>query len=293
MRRIRTIKPEYFESETVSRVGIFARLLFIGLWTIADDAGRLRGATRLIASNLFAYDENVVEQVETALTDLENQNLIRRYLFNNSTYISISGWQKHQKIDRPSISKLPGPDDFDVTTELPANNSPKVLENFENNREVSSNAREGSTTDLDQEVDRDQDQDCGKTRSVTRETRAKTACRIPADWTLSDADRQYALAQGLRPEPVAEAFFDYWRASGSPNAAKLDWQAAWRTWCRNQTQRTLVNTTNLTPNASASARADATAANQRRMQEIEKKFAPYLPTHQCPFDSRTVDGDIL
>lgn len=65
-------------------------------------------------------------------------------------------------------------------------------------------------------------------------TKPKRAMRLPDDWTVSEAGRAYANGLGLNPDKVAEAFTDYWRAQGGSNARKLDWDAAYRTWCRRQ-----------------------------------------------------------
>ena len=42
MPRIRTIKPEFPQSETIGRLSRDARLLFLQLFTLVDDAGRAR-----------------------------------------------------------------------------------------------------------------------------------------------------------------------------------------------------------------------------------------------------------
>ena len=62
MARIRTIKPEFPHSESMGRVSREARLCFILLWTIADDAGRLRGNSRMLASLLYPYDDDAKKQ---------------------------------------------------------------------------------------------------------------------------------------------------------------------------------------------------------------------------------------
>jgi hypothetical protein len=68
-------------------------------------------------------------------------------------------------------------------------------------------------------------------------TKAKRASRIPDDWAMTTECRAYANSQGLNPDRVAEAFTDYWRAQGGSNARKLDWDAAFRTWCRRQAEQ--------------------------------------------------------
>ena len=53
MGRIRTIKPEFCQSEKVGRLSREARLLFVLLWPFVDDHGRCRGSSRLLAASLF------------------------------------------------------------------------------------------------------------------------------------------------------------------------------------------------------------------------------------------------
>jgi hypothetical protein len=109
MARIRTIKPEFPQSESMGRVSRDARLCFIMLWTIADDAGRLRGNSRMLASLLYPYDDDAKKLMDKWLAELEREHCIARYAVNGDSYVSICGWLDHQKIDRPSPSKIPAP----------------------------------------------------------------------------------------------------------------------------------------------------------------------------------------
>jgi uncharacterized protein YdaU (DUF1376 family) len=61
---------------------------------------------------------------------------------------------------------------------------------------------------------------------------AKRATRIPPAWRPDDAGRHFALDLGLDPDSTADAFADYWTAASGRTSAKLDWNAAFRTWCR-------------------------------------------------------------
>lgn len=120
MGRIRTIKPEFPKSETIGSLSRDARLLFIQLWTEADDAGRLRGASRLLASVLYPYDEDAPALIEAWLSELAEKGCIRRYRVNGNQYIEIANWLEHQKIDRPSPSRLPS---FNEGSEIPREGS--------------------------------------------------------------------------------------------------------------------------------------------------------------------------
>lgn len=127
MARIRTIKPEFPQSETIGRLSRDARLLFVQLWTIADDAGRARAASRMLASLLYPYDDDAGALIEGWLDELELKGCIHRYEVDGSHYLQICNWLKHQKIDRPTASRIP---EFD-----------------ERSRKLAS-PREHSTTDL-------------------------------------------------------------------------------------------------------------------------------------------------
>ena len=111
MGRIRTIKPEFPQSESMGRISRDARLLFVLLWTLVDDEGRTRGASRMIASLLFPYDEDAPRLVEGWMTELEGENCIVRYLVEGASYLQVLKWSQHQKIDHASRSKIPAFDE--------------------------------------------------------------------------------------------------------------------------------------------------------------------------------------
>jgi hypothetical protein len=107
MGRIRTIKPEFPQSESIGRLSRDARLLFIQLWTIVDDSGVSRGASRILASLLYPFDDDAVSGIEAWIEELEREGMVVRYQSEGTTYIQIMNWLKHQKIDKPSPSRLP------------------------------------------------------------------------------------------------------------------------------------------------------------------------------------------
>ena len=107
MARIRTIKPEFPHSESMGAVSRESRLCFIMLWTLADDAGRLRGNSRMLASLLYPYDEDANKHIDKWLDQLSSEGCIARYEVAGTHYVQIMNWLDHQKIDKPSQSKLP------------------------------------------------------------------------------------------------------------------------------------------------------------------------------------------
>ena len=152
MPRIRTIKPEFPQSETVGKLSREARLLFIMLWTISDDEGRLRASSRMLASLLYPYDDDARDLIDVWLDELEREQCVARYVVDGSTYLVILNWLKHQKIDKPTKSRFPAPDEHSRALAKP---------------------REASTTDLGPRT-KDQDQEGkGKDRGGGVDTRAR------------------------------------------------------------------------------------------------------------------------
>lgn len=109
MARIRSIKPEFPQSESMGRVSRDARLLFVMLWPICDDHGRTRAASRMLASLLFPYDDDAPSLIDGWLDELEREACITRYEDGGSTFLFINNWLKHQKIDKPSKPLFPEP----------------------------------------------------------------------------------------------------------------------------------------------------------------------------------------
>ena len=213
MARIRSIKPEFPQSESIGRLSRDARLLFIQLWTIADDSGRARASSRMLASLLYPYDDDAPKLMAAWLGDLEKGGLIRQYEVEGNAYLEIVKWLKHQKIDRPSPSRFP------------------------EYREDSTKPRESSRS-LDADLGpRTLDMDLGpRTEEVAR----KRACRIPKNWMPSREGGQFAISHGLSQSEAnteLEKFTNYWTAKGGQGATKLDWDATWRNWILTATER--------------------------------------------------------
>lgn len=135
--RIRTVKPEFWISESVGRLTRDSRLTFIGLWSVADDHGRFRADPRYLAGQLYPYDPDALEVVNAALVELTREGSLTVYVVAGSAYGVLNGWRTHQKIDRPSAAKLPAASEGQVID----------VSELGNRREASMQAREGSCED--------------------------------------------------------------------------------------------------------------------------------------------------
>ena len=108
MARSRNIKPGFFKNEELAELPFEVRLLFIGLWTMADREGRLEDRPKKIKMELFPVD-NV--DVDHMLTQLAGKDFIVRYEANSCKYIAVLNFKKHQNPHhKEQASTIPAPD---------------------------------------------------------------------------------------------------------------------------------------------------------------------------------------
>lgn len=119
MARIRTVKPEFWSNERVMACSRNSRLLFIGLWNFADDAGRCVDSAKTIKAQIFPGDDDVSsESVRGMLDELSGNGLLQKYEVDGRAYMQIVGWN-HQRIDKPQPPKCPPPDSTNGPRSLP------------------------------------------------------------------------------------------------------------------------------------------------------------------------------
>lgn len=113
MARIRTIKPEINSDGKAARLDDDAWRLWVSSWTLADDAGRLPADPAWLGGQIFWAKPDPTECASRALAKLRESSMVGFYVVRGEPYMSIRGWTKHQKIDKPSGPKFPGPDQVD------------------------------------------------------------------------------------------------------------------------------------------------------------------------------------
>jgi|GEM_PF-382406 len=96
MARARNIKPGFFDNEVLGEMPPLARLLFIGLWCLADREGRLYDRPKRIKKELLGYDDITADDVDNMLRELCDNEFIIRYQVANEHYIQIINFLKHQ-----------------------------------------------------------------------------------------------------------------------------------------------------------------------------------------------------
>ena len=91
--RSRTIKPGFFQNEQLADLPALDRLLFAGLWCIADKAGRIEDRPRKIRAELFPY-ENV--DCDAMLDSLAKAGFVTRYQVDDVRVVQVVNFEKHQ-----------------------------------------------------------------------------------------------------------------------------------------------------------------------------------------------------
>lgn len=107
MARQRILHPDFWTDERVVQACPLGRLLFQGLWGLADREGRLEDKPISIKMRVLPADSCNVDEL---LTDLATLGLIQRYEVDGSGYIAITNFLKYQKPHpRETASEFPEP----------------------------------------------------------------------------------------------------------------------------------------------------------------------------------------
>ena len=209
MARIRTIKPDFFQSEDVATLSYRARLTWIGLWTYVDDAGRCKDNARLIKGHVWPLEDEVTaKEVEEDLAELSAGGRIVRYSVAGDKLIQVQKWTSHQRLAKPTPSRLPAFPGTD-TEEVPnLSDTPtgKVAEDSH-----TPTGGKGKEVEVEREV----------------EGRPSGPHLIPEDFTLTPERKAWAATNtpAVNAELETAAFIDYWRGE---RKKKTNWETTWR-----------------------------------------------------------------
>ncbi len=206
MARARNIKPSFFTNDKLADCDFSARLLFIGLWTIADRAGRLEYRPKKIKAEILPYDNCDCEKL---LLQLSKRGFIVIYNVSNIEYIQIVNFEKHQNPHiKESASTIPAPDSHGANT-------------------IQAQPLTDSLLLIPDPLQKD----------ITKVISKKRATQLGENWELPQEWGDWAETLGMNGGDIifqADKFKDYWIGCGK---AKSDWQATWRNWIRSHLER--------------------------------------------------------
>ena len=98
-----------WEDERIVSLSRDARLLLLGLVTMADDEGRFRARSTTIVGHVFPGDDDAVELLRKWIGEIRKQGLVVFYVVDGTPYGAFRHWRRHQKINKPTRSDLPAP----------------------------------------------------------------------------------------------------------------------------------------------------------------------------------------
>ena len=125
MGRIRSIKPEFFTSEVVAELPLSTRLTFIGLWTYVDDNGVGLDNELLVTAAVWPLERDntkTLTRTREDLASLARVGLVSRYRSTRKSYVHITSWAEHQKVDHPRKPRYPLPSEIDVSVAVTSEN---------------------------------------------------------------------------------------------------------------------------------------------------------------------------
>lgn len=129
MARARNIKPGFFKNEVLAEQPAETRLLFVGLWTLADREGRLEDRPKRIRAELFPFDSF---DVDSMLDRLQADGFVTRYEADGVQYVQIENFVKHQdphyKEKASEIPPPPGREDAIIATGVTRTQRARILE---------------------------------------------------------------------------------------------------------------------------------------------------------------------
>jgi hypothetical protein len=112
--RSRNIKPGFYKNDLLAECDPLARILFTGLWCMADREGRLEYRPKKIKAELLPYDSCNIDKLVKQLSD---KNFIIIYSVNDEYYIEINNFLKHQTPHiKEQASTIPAPDKNQTST---------------------------------------------------------------------------------------------------------------------------------------------------------------------------------
>jgi hypothetical protein len=204
--RKRTIDPLFFSHEALAECSFGARLLFIGLWCIADREGRLEDRPKHIKLLVFPADD---VDVLPLLRELATVHLIARYEVDGRRFMVIPGFARNQ---RPNIREAAS-----VTPEPPSEISFHMHARESTDMHVLSRARTAETESYTDSPAKDSESlDHSVTESVAHVTLESVTLKpsvttelvqqngvssdTPVGWYV-DACRELGVEPGNRTKP--------------------------------------------------------------------------------------------
>jgi hypothetical protein len=214
--KARGIKPETWTDEVFATLTPYARLLYIGMWNWACDAGHLEDKPTQIKMRILPLDPisgpDLVDELEAA-----------GRITRADGYITVRRFSHHQRIDVR----------YFVSCEKPGCEDPpgKIQRKTRSAHTVpTTGAHSAHTVRTPCARIEGEGEGEGEGEKKTGATKPKRATSLPEVWMPNDKHREIAKDNGVDILVECVQFIDHALANGK---TFKDWDAAFRTWLRN------------------------------------------------------------
>jgi hypothetical protein len=202
MSRIRTLKPEILEDAKTSRLSDACWRTFVSLILLADDHGNLHAEPDRLEAAIFWGSRDPRDTFANILETLASVSLVEFYEVRGQRFAHIVGWDRHQKVDKPSRPRVPRPCDvFAGPSRDP--------------RETLDIDLRSPTSDLRPPTSDQGARDRARARTTGIRPRAETETQSERERELDPGDDN----QVLTPQLLGEVFAETWarvRETGRP-----------------------------------------------------------------------------
>ena len=110
MARSRNIKPGFFTNEYLADLDPLTRILFAGLWCLADKEGRLEYRPKRIKAAILPFDdvnvESCLDQLCVKHDSSMDQPFIYIYEVDGKRYIQVAKWHTHQSPHHKEVDSI-------------------------------------------------------------------------------------------------------------------------------------------------------------------------------------------
>jgi len=127
MARIRSVKPEFWDSPDTARASLRCRLFYIAMWNWADDWGIGDANAGRLVSFAFPNDDDIsAADYPTLRREVSECYGVDFYEVAGRQFYAIPTWETHQRTEKKARRSNPGPEDADTPGNTRESNRPTL-----------------------------------------------------------------------------------------------------------------------------------------------------------------------
>lgn len=292
MARIRTLKPEFWDSPSTAAADLAARLLYMAMWNWADDSGH--GTGNLKELEAFAFPNDTIAELprkrrgDSATTwrnfaevcgEVQEHYRVTFYRVAGRPYYCITEFKRHQSKDYRPQSKYPTLDQgeiFDVTSGNAIIGDPRHVENPPQFQQSPEFPQVGAEYPLLEQGNRG----TGEQGNSGGRAPKTTGTKLPHDWKTTPEHTAWALEHcpNIDAKLSTQKFKSHYRSVAGPAQFKTDWDEAWKAWL-------------ISDQAKAASGQPLTASERRLVKgrQVVQRAANRQTTNQNPFEGKEIE----